>query len=114
MIKNKEMKKIIAKPKDDLERDLKENLEVGDVVTIDDDANTVEVYIVKSIKDNELATICGLQITSARDDVYIEEITIPLKLLIYIGNSFINLNGYLWKVRDKILKGESNLNFHIN
>ena len=100
--------RIVINPKDELERDLKENIEVGDIVTIDDGAKEVDTYIVKSITDNRLATICYLKLTSAKDDVYVEEITIPLKSLIYIGNSFINMNGYLWKIHDKILKGETN------
>lgn len=107
-------KEIKMRPKDDLERDLKSCIEIGDIVTIDDNASEVDAYVVKSIKNDRLVTICGLQITSAKDDVYVEEITIPINSLIYIGDAFININSYLWKVKNKILKGDMNLTFTIN
>lgn len=107
-------KEIKMKPKDDLERDLKSCIEIGDIVTIDDDGSDVDAYVVKSIKNDKMVIICGLQITSAKDNVYVEEITIPTTSLIYIGDSFISINSCLWKVKNKILNNEStNLTFKI-
>lgn len=90
-------------PKDALDRDAK--ISIGDVVTIDDDSSIIETYIVRKINDT-LATICGIAITPEKDDVYIKEISIPVKSLLYLGTPFINVNGYLWRVREAILKNK--------
>ena len=100
-------KEIKIKPKDDLERDVKSCIEIGDIVTIDDDASEVDAYVVKSIKNDRFMIICGLQITSSKDDVYVEEITVPSSSLIYIGDAFININSCLWQVKTNILNGKS-------
>lgn len=89
--------------KDLLDRDIE--ISVGDVVAIDDDKTVIETYVVRKI-DDTLATICGIAITPEKDDVYIKEINIPVKSLLYLGTPFINVNGYLWRVREAILKNK--------
>ena len=92
----------ITRAKDLLNNNIK--VSVGDIVTINDDNDTVETYVVKDINDTSV-TICGIRITEEKDDIIIDEIEKRLNDIIYIGDSFININGYLWKIRERILKG---------
>ena len=62
------------------------------------------MYFVKSIVD-DIATLISIEITEAHDDVYIKATLAPIDEILYLGDSFINVNGYLWNVRDSILKG---------
>lgn len=98
---------IITKAKDLFNKNIE--ISVGDIVTIDDDNDTVEASIVRNI-NGSLATICSLRITDEKDDVFIDESEVELSTLIYIGEPFINVNGYLWKVRERILKQCPNIN----
>ena len=97
----------ITKAKDLLNKNI--GISVGDIVTIDDDNDTVEASIVKNI-NGAIATICSLRITEEKDDIFIDESEVELSTLIYIGEPFINVNGYLWKVRERILKGYLDIN----
>ena len=92
----------ITRAKDLLNNNIK--VSVGDIVTINDDNDIVETYVVKDINDTSV-TICGIRITEEKDDIIIDEIEKRLNDIIYIGDSFININGYLWKIRERILKG---------
>lgn len=92
----------ITRAKDLLNNNIK--VSVGDIVTINDDNDIVETYVVKDINDT-FVTICGIRITEEKDDIIIDEIEKKLNDIIYIGDSFININGYLWKIRERILKG---------
>ena len=92
----------ITRAKDLLNNNIK--VSVGDIVTINDDNDIVETYVVKDINDT-FVTICGIRITEEKDDIIIDEIEKRLNDIIYIGDSFININGYLWKIRERILKG---------
>lgn len=97
----------ITKAKDLFNKNIE--ISVGDIVTIDDDNDTVEASVVRDI-NGSLATICSLRITEEKDDVFIDESEVKLSTLIYIGGPFININGYLWKVRERILKGYLDIN----
>lgn len=88
------------KPKDLLNRNL--NVSVGDFATIYDDKDYVEVYIVKDIIDNT-AILYKLSLTYEKDDIYMDEIEIDLDNVIYIDESFVSVNGYLWTFREKFL-----------
>ena len=92
----------VTRAKNLLNRDLM--ISVGDIVTIDDDSDIAEAYVVKKI-DDKMATICGIKLTEEKDDVYIEEMNICLRSLLYLGDSFVNLNGLLWKIKGQIDKG---------
>ena len=92
----------VTRAKNLLNRDVM--ISVGDIVTIDDDSDIAEAYVVKKI-DDKMATICGIKLTEEKDDVYIEEMNICLRSLLYLGDSFVNLNGLLWKIKGQIDKG---------
>ena len=96
----------ITKAKDLLNKNIK--ISVGDVVTTDDDNDVVEARVVKEI-NGSLAIVCSLRITEEKDDILIDESEVEISTLIYIGEPFINVNGYLWKVRERILKGYHNI-----
>ena len=92
----------VTRAKDLLDKDVA--ISVGDIVTIDDDSDVAEAYVVRRIND-KMATICGIKLTEEKEDVYIEEMNICLRSLLYLGDSFVNLNGLLWKVKGQIDKG---------
>lgn len=96
----------ITRAKDLLNKNIE--LSVGDIVTTDDDNETVEAYIIKDIIDSK-AVICGLRVTEEKDDIIIDEIDADISSLIYIGEPFINMNGFLWKVRERILSGNPDI-----
>ena len=79
-------------------------ISVGDIVTIDDNSNVIDTYVVKSISNN-IATICGIQITEEKDDVFIYDTEVDIEYLIYLGDSFVNFNGLLWKIKTQIDNG---------
>lgn len=78
----------------------------SDFVTINDDSDVVEVYIVKEIHGTT-ATIYALEISAEKDDIVIVEKIIALSELIHIDTSFVSVNGVMWKVRERLLNGES-------
>lgn len=87
--------------KDALER---KEIKVGDFVTINDDSDVIEAYVVKQIHGST-ATIYALELTYERDDIVVAEKIIALSELIYIGDVFVCVNGFLWEVREQLLKG---------
>lgn len=95
---------IIEKAKDLLDKD--KEIKEGDFVTINNDA-PVEVYVVKSITGSTAALYC-IEITESKDDVYVKEVYVPTNDLLYLGESYVNVGGMLWKIRDKVLKGNTN------
>lgn len=95
------MNETITKAKDILER---EAIDVSDFVTINDDSDIVEVYVVKSI-NGTTATIYALELTSERDDILITEKTTALNELIHIDDSFVTVNSIMWKIREMVTSG---------
>ena len=89
----------ITKPKDLLDRSIP--ITSGDFVTIYDDADFCKVGLVKSI-DEGIAVIYNLLITEENDDIYLEEKEIEVSQLVYLDDSFVNVNGVLWQIRDCI------------
>ena len=87
------------KVKDILERKI---ISVGDFVTINDDSNIIEAYVVKDIHGTT-ATIYALELTAEKDDAIIVEKIIAFNELIHIDDSFVTVNSLLWQVREKIL-----------
>ena len=89
------------KPKDELER---LPITIGGYVTIDDDSDTVKPYIVAGL-ENGKATIYGLALTEECDDIIAEKLVYDINELIGIDDSFVNVYGSLWKMRDNLLNG---------
>lgn len=88
--------------KDSLER---KAIAVGDFVTINDDSDTVEAYVVKDIHGST-ATIYALELTAERDDIVVAEKIIALSELIHIDTIFVCVNGFLWQIRERVLNGQ--------
>lgn len=79
---------------------------VGDFVTTKDKIDQIDIFVVKSIFPNGTTVICGLELTEARDDVYVYEAIVPPKSLIHLDDSYANYKGMLWEVHEKIMNGE--------
>lgn len=94
---------ILHKAKDDLSRSIE--IKRGVFVTFDDVESVVKPYIVSEVEDDK-ATIYGLTLTPEHDDVLALKITCDVKMLIGIDDSFVNYNGSLWRLREKILAGK--------
>lgn len=88
------------KPKDLLERDIE--IKVGDFVTTNDDSELIKAMVVKDI-DQSIATVCYICMTVTCDDIYVQEEKVELSSLLYLGDSFVNVNGHLWKIRESIV-----------
>lgn len=94
---------MLHKAKDDLDRSIE--IVRGGFVTFDDDESVVKPYIVSEVKD-EKATIYGLALTPEHDDVIALKINCDVNMLIGMDDSFVNYNGSLYRLREKILSGE--------
>lgn len=81
-------------------------INVNDFVTINDDSDTVEVYVVKGIYDT-MATIYALELTAEKDDIAITEKFIPLDELIYIDDIFVTVDSIMWQIRENLLNGKT-------
>ena len=77
-------------------------LEVGSFVTKNDDSDVIELHVLKDIS-GDIGTIITLSLTESLDDVYTQESMIPVSELIAVDESFANVNGYLWNIRQGIL-----------
>ena len=93
----------LVNPKDLLDKGIK--LHIGDFVTIDDNGD-VQVSVVREIDDDEV-TLCSIEITESKDDIYIKQSVAQIKDVIYVGESFVNVGGLLWRVRDAILGNQN-------
>ena len=91
-------------PKSLLDRD--RVISVGDIVTIDDNSDEIETYFVTDVDENEI-NLCGLHLTAARDDTYLLSFSCPANTVLYLGDSFINYNGALWRARELYMKSLS-------
>ena len=89
------------KCKDELER---LPITIGGFATTNDDSDTVKPYIVADIK-NEKAVIYGLALTEDCDDVIAEKLIYDINDLIGLDDSFVNVYGSLWNMRNKLLNG---------
>ena len=85
--------------KDALER---KPISTYDFVTKDNESDTIEVYIVRSIFGTS-AVICSIKMTPEMDDVSVVEEAVPLGSLIYVGEPFVNVNGVLWNIRRNMM-----------
>lgn len=89
------------KAKDALDRDLEPTR--GDFVTVYDNSKIVEVYVLKELNYPN-AILYKLCLTNELDDVYVAEVCVPMDDLVYVDESFVNVNGYLWDIRNKVLE----------
>lgn len=87
--------------KDALER---KEIKVSDFVTINDDSDVVEAYVVKEIHGST-ATIYALELMPERDNIVVAEKIIALSELIHIDDIFVCVNGFLWAVRERLRAG---------
>lgn len=94
----------ITNPKDLLDKDVP--ISVGDFVTTTGRFSVVEVYVVKAIHEST-TEIYGLELTENHDDVYIREYYIASKDLIHLDESFVTVDSILWKIREKVLSGNT-------
>lgn len=70
----------------------------GDFVTIYDSRDVVDTYYVDRIMEDK-AMIVGLKLSPEKDDILPNRIIIDINKLIYINDSFVNVNGALWNLR---------------
>lgn len=89
--------------KDTLER---QELVDGDLVTIDNSSDVIDVYILEKMYDNDTSTILALELSSAKDDVIVVRKEVKTDSLIHLDESFINRNGRLNKTRQLLVDGK--------
>lgn len=77
----------------------------GDFVTIDNESQ-LEVYVVKEITNDNMAILYYLDLTESKDDICIKIIYVPTFSLLYLGDSYVNVGGLLWQIRNKIMNGD--------
>lgn len=86
-------------PKDILIEEAKGiEIKQGNFVTIYDSRDVVDTYYVDRIIEDK-AMIIGLKLTPEKDDVLPSRIMIDTNRLIYIDDSFVNIDGALWNLR---------------
>lgn len=92
-----------VKAKDKLVEETKDiGIGEGDFVTFYDDSEVVDVYVVESLFEDDTAQIVGLSLTKEKDDVIIKRAIVDIDKLIYLNNSFVNVDGMLWNIRKKL------------
>lgn len=90
----------VANPKDLLDHDIP--VEIGSFATLDDDS-PLKLFIVTAIKGS-IATLGELELTEAKDDMYLGLTDVPLSEVLAVDDSFVNVNGVLWNIRKKLIK----------
>ena len=67
------METTVKRAKDLLKK--RARLSVGDIVTMNDDNDIIDAYVVKEINGTSI-TICGIRVTDEKDDILIDEIEV--------------------------------------
>ena len=94
---------IASSPKNSLDRSIPIN--VADIVTTNDTERVIKAYAVKEIDEDNIATICSIELTESHDTYFIKETKKHASELLYLGISFVSVNGLLYTLRYKIEKG---------
>lgn len=81
---------------------MKKNYMKGDFVTTNDDKDVVEAYVVEKV-EGDIVTLCGIKLTEEKDDVVPYSFSLHKTEVLYIGESFVNMNGALWNIRKQIM-----------
>lgn len=77
-------------------------LKIGDFVTIKDDKTVIESFIVERI-DGDSILLCGIKLTEEKDDIIPYNFSAHISEVLYIGESFVRVNGVLWNLREQIM-----------
>lgn len=77
-------------------------LTVGDFVTTYDKLS-IKAYVLKMYNPGRASCVYGLELNDCEDDVVIHEYWVHSDSLIYLDGSFINVNGILWNIHEKVL-----------
>ena len=77
-------------------------LKIGDFVTIKDDKAVIESFIVERI-DGDSILLCGIKLTEEKDDIIPYNFSAHISEVLYIGESFVRVNGVLWTLREQIM-----------
>ena len=80
----------------------KKNYKKGDFVTINDDKEVVEAYVVEKV-DGDTLSLCGIRLTAEKDDVVPYTFGVHKSEVLYIGEAFVNMYGALWNIRNQIM-----------
>lgn len=98
-----ENKQELIGPKKLLRSDMQ--LSIGDVVTTYDNSDVIIPYIVKDISDGHV-TVCRVEETK---NSKITDILLSQKEVLYLGDSFLNINSRMWMLYQTILLPQINL-----
>ena len=90
----------IANPKDLLDRDIP--VEIGSFATLDDNL-PLKLFIVAAIQ-GDIATLGELELTDTKDDVCLRLTDVSLSKVLAVDDSFVNMNGVLWNIRERLNK----------
>lgn len=103
MVKLQKSKEIVC-PKAFLDKEIP--IKKGDFVTTNDGCS-IKIYAVKEVSER-MTTMYSVELTELEDDISIHLYYAFTEDLIFIDDSFVNVNGILWNIRQKILDGQTN------
>ena len=89
-----------------IEQDSNKNLEPGDIVTLNPNVQDIETYVVESILDQNVVLL-GIDLTEAKDDVFIKRVIVNPCSITHIGDAYINIGGLLHKIKQKVLNHQT-------
>lgn len=82
-------------------------LKPGDFMSIERFDDGSQIFVVKEIgKDN--VVFYGIDTTDSKDDVYTFVACVHIDDAKYVDESFVNIDGLLWKIAQKVKEGKFN------
>lgn len=84
--------------------EIKRILKPGDFMSIDRFDDGSQIFVVKEVKNNTVV-FYGIDTTDSKDDVYTFTACTMVDDAKYVDDSFINVNGMLWKIAQKVKEG---------
>ncbi len=85
--------------------EIKRILKPGDFMSIDRFDDGSQIFVVKEVKNNTVV-FYGIDTTDSKDDVYTFTACVMADDARYVDDSFINVNGMLWKIAQKVKEGK--------
>lgn len=98
------MKKAIERVRPECDELKGHPISIGDFVAIDDDDYYEKACIVMDMDENQICRIVYIGLSLTGDNVEIRKMNAHVSCLVYLAKESITENGYLWNLRDAMIK----------
>ena len=86
--------------------EIKRVLKPGDFMSIERFDDGSQIFVVKEVSKDSVI-FYGIDTTDSKDDIYTFVACANINDVKYVDESFVNIDGLLWKISQKVKEGRS-------